>query len=100
MLPYVGATVYDDPAVYAKSSPMNFITAARTPTLVLVGEGDIECPPPQSYEFWRGLRAVGTKTELVVYAGEGHGLMRAESRRDEMRRTWRWFREQLGDGSH
>jgi dipeptidyl aminopeptidase/acylaminoacyl peptidase len=98
MLPYFGATVYDDPAVYAKSSPINFIKAARTPTLVLVGEGDIECPPPQSYEFWRALRTLGTKTELVVYAGEGHGLVRPESRRDEMRRTWSWFREHLGDG--
>jgi dipeptidyl aminopeptidase/acylaminoacyl peptidase len=95
MLPYFGATVYDDPALYAKSSPINFIKNVATPTLVLVGEGDIECPPPQSYEFWRALRALGVKSELVVYAGEGHGNSKPENRRDELRRTWAWFRDHL-----
>jgi dipeptidyl aminopeptidase/acylaminoacyl peptidase len=96
MLPYFGATVYDDPAVYAKSSPINFIKDTTTPTLVLVGEGDIECPPPQSYEFWRALKTLGVETELVVYAGEGHGNRKPENRRDEMRRTWSWFAEHMG----
>lgn len=96
MLPYFGASVYDDPAVYAKSSAINFIKNARTPTLVVVGERDIECPPPQSFEFWRALRAHGVKTELVVYAGEGHGLAQVENRLDFLRRTSAWFKELLG----
>lgn len=99
MLPYFGASVYEDPAVYAKSSPINFIKNVATPTLMLVGEGDIECPPPQSYEFWRGLRAMGVKTELVVYAGEGHGFARPENRQDAMRRTRDWFHAHLGAGA-
>ncbi len=96
MRPYFGASVYDDPGVYARSSPMNFIKNARTPTLVVVGEGDIECPPPQSFEFWRGLKAHGIKTELVVYPGEGHGIGRLENRQDLLQRTSAWFREHLG----
>jgi dipeptidyl aminopeptidase/acylaminoacyl peptidase len=51
MIPFFGASVYDDPDVYAKSSPINFIKNVKTPTLVLVGDSDGECPPPQSYEF-------------------------------------------------
>ena len=31
MIPYFGASVYDDPAVYAKSSPINFIKQVKTP---------------------------------------------------------------------
>jgi dipeptidyl aminopeptidase/acylaminoacyl peptidase len=96
MLPYFGASVYDDPAVYARSSAINFIKDARTPTLVVVGERDIECPPPQSFEFWRALKAHGVKTELVVYAGEGHGIGKPENRQDLLRRTSAWFREHLG----
>ena len=34
MIPYLGATAYDDPVVYAKSSPINFIKKAKTPTLI------------------------------------------------------------------
>jgi dipeptidyl aminopeptidase/acylaminoacyl peptidase len=93
---YFGATVYDDPAVYAKSSAINFIKNAKTPTLVIVGEGDVECPPPQSYEFWRALKTLGVKTELVVYAKEGHHFEKNENVRDALRRTWDWFRQELG----
>ncbi len=45
MIPYFGASVYDDPAVYAKSAPINSIKNVKTPTLVLVEERDGECPP-------------------------------------------------------
>ena len=37
MIPYFGASVYDDPAVYAKSSPITFIKNVKTPTLIVVG---------------------------------------------------------------
>jgi len=91
MVPYFGATAYDDPAVYAKSSPINFITQARTPTLVVVGERDVECPAPQSFEFWRGLQRAGVPSQLVVYPDEGHGFQNPEHQRDVTRRTLQWF---------
>ncbi|HZS61330.1 MAG TPA: S9 family peptidase [Gemmatimonadaceae bacterium] len=95
MLPYFGATVYDDPAVYAKSSPMNYIRQAHTPTLVVVGERDVECPAPQSFEFWRGLERNGVATQLVVYPDEGHGIRNPVHQRDLQDRTLRWFDQYL-----
>ncbi|MGH9589131.1 MAG: prolyl oligopeptidase family serine peptidase, partial [Terracidiphilus sp.] len=59
MLPFFGASVYDDPAVYAKSSAINFIKKVHTPTLLAVGDRDGECPAPQSFEFWHALRDLG-----------------------------------------
>lgn len=91
MIPYFGATVYDDPKVYAKSSPINFIKNVKTPTLIAVGEYDGECPPPQSYEFWHALRVLGVPTELLVYPGEGHGVRQPENRRDLTVRELAWF---------
>ncbi|MGA3345502.1 MAG: S9 family peptidase [Terracidiphilus sp.] len=91
MLPYFGASVYDDPAVYAKSSAINFIRAAHTPTLVLVGDRDGECPAPQSYEFWHALKDRHVPTQLVVYPNEGHGLTDMAHRRDMMERAAEWF---------
>jgi dipeptidyl aminopeptidase/acylaminoacyl peptidase len=91
MIPFFGASVYDDPAVYAKSAPITFIKQVKTPTLVLVGERDGECPAPQSYEFWHALKTLGIETELVVYAGEGHMFRKPEHRLDAMRRTVAWF---------
>jgi len=91
MLPYFGATVYDDPKVYARCSPIEFVKQARTPTLVLVGEHDGECPAPQSQEFWRALQAQNVETQLVVYPGEGHALRKPEHRRDRLVRIVEWF---------
>ncbi len=95
MIPYFGASVYDDPAVYAKSSPITFIKRVKTPTLVVVGAGDGECPPPQSYEFWHALKTLGVRTELVVYPGEGHRFNNPDNQRDVLLRTIRWFNENL-----
>ncbi|MET0595653.1 MAG: S9 family peptidase [Polyangiaceae bacterium] len=95
MIPYFGASVYDDPAVYAKSSPMQFIKRASTPTLVLVGDSDGECPAAQSFEFFRALKAVGVDTQLMVYPKEGHRLMNPEHRRDRVLRTVQWFNAKL-----
>ncbi|MBV8569516.1 MAG: S9 family peptidase [Acidobacteriaceae bacterium] len=95
MIPFFGASVYDDPAVYAKSSPITFIKQVKTPTLVLVGERDAECPSPQSFEFWHALKTLGVPTELVVYAGEGHGFHDPKDRLDRMRRTLGWFDQYL-----
>jgi dipeptidyl aminopeptidase/acylaminoacyl peptidase len=91
MTPYFGASVYDDPAVYAKSSAINFIKQAHTPTLVVVGDRDGECPAPQSYEFWHALRSQHVPTQLVVYPNEGHGFVAPAHRRDVLERTAEWF---------
>lgn len=91
MLPYFGATVYDDPAVYAKSAPIEFIKRVATPSLVLVGEYDAECPAPQSFEFWRALKTLGVTTQLVVYEGEGHNISAVSHRQDILNRMAGWF---------
>jgi dipeptidyl aminopeptidase/acylaminoacyl peptidase len=95
LLPYFGATVYDDPAVYARSSPLTFIKRVRTPTLVLVGERDLECPVPQSREFWHALKTLGVPTQLVIYPGEGHLITRPNHRRDILKRTRDWLDKYL-----
>ena len=74
MVPFFGATAYDDPSVYDRLSPIRYIKAAKTPTFMYVGERDVECPPAQSVEFWHGLEAMGVTNSLVIYPGEGHGI--------------------------
>ncbi|MDP9051255.1 MAG: S9 family peptidase [Acidobacteriota bacterium] len=95
MTPFFGSTVYDDPAVYAKSSPINFIKQVKTPTLVVVGDRDGECPPPQSFEFWHALREQGVKTELVIYPNEGHRFVDPAHQRDVLKRALDWFQSEM-----
>jgi dipeptidyl aminopeptidase/acylaminoacyl peptidase len=98
MIPYFGSTAYNNPAVYARSSPINFIRNVKTPTLIAVGDSDAECPAPQSYEYWHALKTLGVKTQLVVYQGEGHAIRKPEHVQDLLDRTIHWFNDNLADG--
>ncbi len=98
MIPFFGASVYDDPAVYAKSSAINFIKKAKTPMLIIVGDRDGECPAPQSFEMWHALRDQGVKTQLVVYPNEGHGFRDPAHIKDRKERTVKWFAENMPVG--
>ena len=91
MIPFFGASVYDDPGIYEKSSPIHFIKNVKTPTLVIVGERDAECPAPQSYEFWHALKTLDVPTQLIVYPGEGHLFLKPQNQADRMDQTVAWF---------
>jgi dipeptidyl aminopeptidase/acylaminoacyl peptidase len=93
MIPFFGASVYDDPAVYLKSDPIHFVKNVNTPTLILVGESDGEVPMEQSLEWYHALRNMKVPTEMVVYANEGHVFYKPADARDYSLRLLRWFDE-------
>ena len=93
MIPFFGASVYDDPAVYAKSDPMHFVKAVKTPTLILVGDRDGEVPMEQSVEWWHALETLHVPTQLVVYPNEGHAIAKPADARDYAVRSLDWFEE-------
>lgn len=93
MIPFFGASIYDDPAIYNKSDPMHFVSAVKTPTLILVGDRDGEVPMEQSVEWWHALSTLHTPTKLVVYPNEGHAFIRPADARDYSLRTLEWFEQ-------
>lgn len=93
MIPFFGASVYDDPAVYAKSDPMHFVKQVQTPTLILVGDSDGEVPMEQSVEWYHALQALKVPTQLVVYPHEGHVFVNPADWRDYFVRGLEWFDE-------
>ena len=95
MIPFFGASAYDDPEVYRNASPISTIKVATTPTLIYVGERDVETPAAQSLEFWHGLRAMGVPSSLFIYDGEGHSFRKPEHQRDLRQRTLAWFERYL-----
>ena len=95
MIPFFGASVYDDPSVYEKSSPIRFIKNVKTPTLVIAGERDAECPASQSYEFWHALKTLGVPTQLIIYPGEGHLFVEPKNQADRMDQSVAWFDKYL-----
>jgi dipeptidyl aminopeptidase/acylaminoacyl peptidase len=95
LLPYFGGSAYDQPETYRAASPIEFVKQVKTPTLMYVGERDIECPPAQSMEFWHALKELGVPTTLVIYQDEGHELQTPEHLRDVDSRMVAWFDKYL-----
>jgi dipeptidyl aminopeptidase/acylaminoacyl peptidase len=86
-----GGSVYDDAAPYLKASPIMHMRGVTTPMLITVGERDLECPMPQSEEFYTAMQALGVPDEFHVYPEEGHALRKAEDRADFRGRSVGWF---------
>lgn len=88
---YLKATPWDDPEIYAKTSPMTTIKRAKTPTLIQHGEFDTRVPTPNAYELYQGLQDVGVPVKLIIYKGFGHGLNKPKAARAAMEHNWDWF---------
>ncbi|MFN2444825.1 MAG: prolyl oligopeptidase family serine peptidase [Vicinamibacterales bacterium] len=88
---YLQATPWDDPKIYADTSPMTYIKQARTPTLIQHGDGDQRVPPPNAFELYQGLRDQNVPVELVIFKGFGHGLTKPKANLAAMQQNEDWF---------
>ena len=88
---YLKATPWDDPAIYAKTSPMTTIKRARTPTLIQHGQFDQRVPTQNAYELYQGLQDQAVPTELVIYKGFGHGINKPKEQLAAVWHNWKWF---------
>jgi dipeptidyl aminopeptidase/acylaminoacyl peptidase len=82
---------YEKPEGFRRSSPLTYITKAKTPTLILQGEDDVVDPVGQSVALYRALKRYGVETELVLYPREGHGLREEQHLLDRLRRIVAWY---------
>jgi dipeptidyl aminopeptidase/acylaminoacyl peptidase len=95
---YLKATPWDDPKIYADTSPMTYIKNARTPTLIQHGDQDARVPVPNAFELYQGLRDQNVPTQLVLFKGFGHPLNKPKANRAAMQQNLDWFNKHLWDG--
>jgi dipeptidyl aminopeptidase/acylaminoacyl peptidase len=88
---YLKATPWDDPKIYADTSPMTYIKRSKAPTLIQHGELDKRVPIPNAYELYQGLQDQGVPAKLIVYKGFGHGLTKPKAHRAAMEHNLEWF---------
>jgi dipeptidyl aminopeptidase/acylaminoacyl peptidase len=91
---YLKATPWDDPAIYAKTSPITYIKQAKTPTLIQHGAADQRVPLPNAFELYQGLQDQHVPVKLIVYrgfGGIGHGPSKPKSYRATMDHNLEWF---------
>ena len=92
---YLKATPWDDPKIYADTSPMSYIKQARTPTLIQHGEDDARVPIPNAFQLYQGLRDQNVPVQLSIFKGFGHGLTKPKANRAAMQQNLDWFSRYL-----
>jgi dipeptidyl aminopeptidase/acylaminoacyl peptidase len=88
---YLHATPWDDPAIYAKTSPITTVKQAKTPVLIQQRTNDRRVPAPNAYELYRGLRDQGVDSRMILYSGFGHGVNEPKSMRAVIISNLDWF---------
>jgi dipeptidyl aminopeptidase/acylaminoacyl peptidase len=88
---YLKATPWSDPEIYQKTSPISYVSKAKTPTLIQHGELDKRVPIPNAYELRQALEDRGVPVKMIVYKGFGHGIDKPKQQRAVMEHNNEWF---------
>jgi dipeptidyl aminopeptidase/acylaminoacyl peptidase len=88
---YLKATPWEDPAIYAKTSPITYVAGAHTPTLIQHGGADRRVPIPNGYELRQALEDKGVPVKMVIYDGFGHPINKPKQQRAVMEENENWF---------
>ncbi len=88
---YLHATPWDDAEIYRKTSPISYITKARTPTLIQHGGADKRVPIANAFELRQALEDHGVPVKMVIYDGFGHPIDKPKQQRAVMEENENWF---------
>jgi len=89
-----GKIAWRDPAHYLSMSPIAYVDAVRTPTLIEHQERDDRCPIEQAEQLFAALKARGVPVEFHRYPDESHGMSRGgrpDRRIERLERITGWF---------
>jgi len=95
----VSKSEYGDPDegdLLDRLSPIHRMDRVRTPTLVLHGANDTNCPVVEAEQMVDEIGRRGVPVELVLFPDEGHGFLKTANRVRAAVETVRWFERHLG----
>ena len=82
---------YHHMEAYWRSSPIRYVAAVRTPTLILHGDADARVHPAQGMEYFRALKILGVPVRFVRYPREKHPIEERAHQIDLMNRIVDWL---------
>jgi dipeptidyl aminopeptidase/acylaminoacyl peptidase len=82
---------WDNPELYQKWSPNNFVKNFKTPTLVSQGELDFRVPANQGLELFTALQRRGVPSKLLYFPDEGHWILKPQNSKLWYANVGDWF---------
>jgi len=92
----MGGTWEECESVWRERSPIYHVDKAKMPLLFLQGLDDTVIPAQQMIEMVDTMKQRGSKVELVLFEGEGHGWRKASTIQTALERELTFFNEVLG----
>lgn len=77
----MGASYFNSKKNYINNSPFHHIENISTPLLIFAGGDDLHVDYNQSIRFYLALRRLKKDAQLLLFEGEGHGILDLEKRR-------------------
>jgi len=71
---WFSAPPWEDPAQYAKRSPITYVGNVKTPTMLIVGEADYRTPISEAEQYYQALKLRKIDTLLVRIPGASHSI--------------------------
>ncbi|XP_053377651.1 acylamino-acid-releasing enzyme-like [Mercenaria mercenaria] len=76
-----------------KCSPLQYVDQIETPVMIMIGTDDKRCPPKQSYELYKALKARNKPVRYIAYPDNGHPIVKVDSEADACINIYKWFSE-------
>src|SRR5688572_10445840 len=74
-----GGMPWQNPEMYERWSPSNFVKEFRTPTLVIHGEQDFRVPMSQGLQLFTALKMQHVPAKLLLFPDEGHWILKPQN---------------------
>ncbi len=86
---------WDNPKLYQKWSPNQFVKNFNTPTLVIHGELDYRVPIGEGLQLFTALQKRGVESKLIVFPDEGHWILKPQNSEFWYTNVLDWFGKHL-----
>ncbi len=86
-----GGTPWDNPELYNKWSPSNYVKNFKTPMLVIHGAHDYRVPETQAFELFTALQRRGVQSKLLYFPDETHFVTKPQNSKLWWTTIFEWF---------
>ena len=91
-----GHPYYEAAAEYEKWNPVNYVTAWKTPQLVITSEKDFRIPYTQGIAAFTALQRRNIPSRLLVFPDENHWVLKPKNSVQWYDEVFGWFHRYLG----
>ena len=95
-----GGTPYANRTLYERWSPLNHVSAWKTPILVVHGQLDYRVDLSEGYQAFTAAKRMGVDAKFLYFPDEGHWVLRPRNRRIWWSTVLDWLEVHLNERPH